>query len=124
VCRDFDAGSDRCHEYRRMYGLERQLSKDEVEAAAGRLEERAASATIKYVSIVADSTVSQLTRSGEGVEYYESTILKIVAFIDQDSSYDLHRYDAKKEVWFESELVGYSLDEARGIIRSRTELQF
>lgn len=123
VCHDFDAGSDRCHELRRMYGIERQLTKDEVEAAVERLDKQVASTTIKYVSIVADSTVSHLDISSAGVEHYESTMLKIVAFLDEELTFDLHLYDANKEVWFESDLVGHSLDEAREIIRSRSSIK-
>ena len=123
MCRDFDAGSDRCHELRRMYGIERQLTEDEVVAAIEKLDDRAASAsTIKYVSIVPDSTISHLMITGDRVECYESTMLKIVASLDEDRTFDLHSYDAKQEAWFESDLVGYSLDEAREIIRSRTNL--
>jgi Fe-S-cluster containining protein len=124
VCRDFDAGSDRCRELRRMYGLERQLTKDEVDTAMERLGECRATSTIKDVAIIADSRVSEVTMSSEGAERYESTMLKMVALLDEETTVVLHRYDAKKEIWFESELIGFTLDEAREMIRSRTVLQF
>src|SRR5690606_937692 len=38
ACRDFEAGSDRCREYRRMYGIEPQLSEEQAAAFRARLD--------------------------------------------------------------------------------------
>lgn len=119
VCHDFDAGSDRCHEYRRMYGIQPQLSDEEAAHALSRLGTLTTGQRIKGVVIAVDSRVARGTMTADGFEFVESTILKMYAFLDEDDVHELHTYEADKEVWFENELVGFTLDEARERIAAR-----
>lgn len=119
VCHDFDAGSDRCHEYRRMYGIEPQLSEEEAAEALKRVETLTVGKIIKDVVIAVDSKVARGTMTADGIEFVESTVLKMYAYLDEDDVHELHTYEADKEVWFENELVGYTLEEARERIAAR-----
>lgn len=114
VCHDFDAGSDRCHEYRRMYGIEPQLSADEVRLAEQRLRSRARPSVIEDVTIV---SVGKVERSSYSVadgttEHTVTEQLAIVAFLDTDEPHELHRFEYGKERWLESDLLGLSIDGA------------
>jgi Fe-S-cluster containining protein len=120
VCRDFDPGSDRCHEYRRMYRVEPQLTETAAAAAIERLGTRTYGGKIEDVSIVEDSRVMHAAISEDGVEYSETVELKLYAFLEDETPRELHCYDPAKEIWFENELVGYTLDEASEIIAVRS----
>jgi len=120
VCHDFDAGSDRCHEYRRMYGFEPQLTAEQVEEALKNLESMSSGKTIKDVVIAVEGTVTRGTMTAAGIEFTDYTVLKMYAYFGADDDpQELHTYEADKEFWFENELVGYTLDEARERIAER-----
>ena len=123
VCREFDAGSDRCHEYRRMYGLEPRLDEEVVVNEVAKLI-KTKPGIITFASIVVDSVSTKVTYSKEDdgrMETTEVTYLKIVALLDDDveTEYEIHTYDASKERWFESDLLGMTLSEAQEFIISR-----
>lgn len=123
VCHDFDAGSDRCHEYRRMYRVEPQMDEARLAAAAGRLEARGARPpVIEDAVIVLDSIVHRNTFTAAGVETYKTAYLKIVAFLDDETPHEIHEYYADEEMWFESDFINLSLDEARAMIREETRV--
>lgn len=120
ACRSFEAGSDRCHAYRRMYGLEPQLTEDEVLSAVQKLEMLTQSGKINDVVIMQDNGVFKTAFSSEAIEeYLESLHLKIMATLDDETQHELHSYNSTEEVWFENELLGCTLDEAREMIASR-----
>ncbi len=122
VCREFDAGSDRCHEYRRMYGLVPRLNEAEVAEELAKLT-TAKRGVISFASIVLDSVSTKTVFSKEdgGIESSKTIYLKIVVFVDEEeeTEYEIHTYDASKEMWFESDLLGMTLSEAQEFIISR-----
>lgn len=119
-CRDFDVGSDKCHAYRRMYGIEPPLTTEEIAAASARFEVKPPQERISFVGIVKDADYSIHDMEGELIS--TGIKLRIVAFLDEDgkTEHDLHIYDPEKEMWFENEFLTLSLDEARELIASRT----
>ena len=125
VCRDFDAGSDRCHAYRRMYGFEPPLPEREVAIALERLQARERSVFIEDAVIVHDATIHRtvMTLDHESDEQTVAVQLKIIVFLDDETPHELHSFESGKEVWFESEFLGLSFEEAKELISSRTSLQ-
>jgi Fe-S-cluster containining protein len=123
ACRDFEAGSDRCREYRRMYGIEPQLSENEAAAFSAKLEQTPAKGVISYAAIIVDwiSTVSTASADDpETTKMTKRSQLKIVAFVDEDETpHQMHSYDPAEETWFEEEFLGMSVDDAKEMI-SRT----
>lgn len=119
TCRDFEAGSDRCHEYRRIYRIEPQLSESDKAAAIERLRSRVREAKIEDVAIIPASKISKVSFGADGAEYSESTQMKIFVFLADETPIELHCYDMAQESWLENDLVGSTLDEARVTIASR-----
>lgn len=121
VCRDFEAGSDRCHEYRRMFDLENQLTEAQVETASKLLQQQVRPELIEDVSIVSSGKVelSSYNVADGTVEYTKAEQLSIVAFLSDDEPHELHTFESGRENWFESDLVGLSLDEARQLINDQ-----
>jgi Fe-S-cluster containining protein len=118
VCHDFEAGSDRCHEYRRMYDLENQLTQDEVETASKLLQQQVRPELIEDVSIVSTGTVERSSYNvADGtMEYTKAEQLSIVAFLSGDEPHELHTFESGREDWFESDILGLSLDEAKQLV--------
>lgn len=124
ACRDFEEGSDRCREYRRMYGIEPQLSEEQAAAFRAVLEETPPKGVISYAAIVVDwiSSVSTLSMDDPTIAdtATKRSQLKIVAFVDDDETpHQIHSYDPAVETWFEEEFLGMSVDHAKEMI-SRT----
>lgn len=124
ACRDFQAGSDRCHEYRRMYGFEPQLSVEQVGEATAKLNAKGRPAQIDFVRILVAEMSFETEPLADGtLTRTKRTKLKIVALMDDDpeKTYIIHTFDPSEETWFESDFLAMSLDEAREMIASRTE---
>ncbi|MGD9629502.1 MAG: YkgJ family cysteine cluster protein [Pyrinomonadaceae bacterium] len=120
VCRDFDAGSDRCHAYRRMLGIEPPLSDAELETVESKIMSRPNSDRISDVHIELGSTkVSFDLKAPEGEQYKEKRTVQIFARMYDETIEELHSFDPAEEAWFENELEGMTLDEARAIIEQR-----
>lgn len=109
VCRDFEAGSDKCHALRRAYGIEHFLSLGEMMTAQEKVKANEAqpvsSETIHFAKI----------REQDGTRD-----LEIVAVMEDESIQQLHVYNRERENWGQSEFIGITLDEARRLIDSRT----
>ena len=124
VCREFDAGSDKCHEYRRMYGIEPQLSEGQVAELTAAVMSRLRLAKIIFTRIVRDSMGFEFSmHSGEEEQRpVKSEKLRIEAVLNDEnySEHELHIYDPLKETWFESDFLGMSLDEARELVSQQT----
>lgn len=118
VCRDFEAGSDRCHEYRRMFDLENQLTEAQVETASKLLQQVQKPELIEDVSIVSTGSVERSSyNAADGtMEYTKAEQLSIVAFLSGDEPHELHTFESGRESWFESDILGLSLDEAKQLI--------
>ena len=122
-CRDFEAGSDRCHEYRRMYDVEEQLSRSAAKAAVKKITSTPRG-VITYAVIVVESTgwkSSYSAGSPDGPQTVPVTYLRIAAIVDdiEDEVKIIHSYEASEEVWFESDFIGLTLDAAKSLIESR-----
>jgi len=119
VCREFEPGSPRCHEYRRIYGLEPQLTEDQLTIAMQQIEKREPPEKIDDVVIVEDGRVHQLERTPEGMVATESIRLKIFAFLSDETPHEVHTYYASDETWYENELLGMSLDQAKALVTAK-----
>lgn len=122
VCHDFDAGSDRCRAYRRMYGVEPPLSEKQVAEAMTKLNAVTPPPQIDFVRILFGEMALETVPLPDGTLTRSSKIkLNIVAFLDNDpdTMHHIHTFDPSEETWFESDFLAMSLDEARGMIASR-----
>ena len=122
-CRSFEAGSDRCHEYRRMYGLEPQLSDEEVARLVPLLVGRKrgvitnAICGVNYVEMSVEPSATEPER----FVTHKTISMHIHAAVDgdMDNWIELHTYDPSKEIWLESQFVGMTVGDARTLIASR-----
>ncbi len=120
VCRDFEAGSDRCHGFRRMHGIEPPLSGFEMAEALCRINERPESERIRAVEIIVEMATVSITAAPDGnLSGSQSLKLKMVAHMNEEVTVDLHAFDPREESWFEHELAGFTIDEAKAIIGQR-----
>ena len=121
MCRDFDAGSDRCFGYRRMYGIDPPLTAAELAEAEQKLSGLTERVKIRGIEIKLDSTnvIFDRTATDSIKQLVEVRALKIVAHMSDGEIKDIHIYDPAKESWYEHELEGFTLDEAKAIIEHR-----
>lgn len=110
VCRDFEAGSDRCFGYRRMYGIDPQLGDNDLAEALRKLEGRPKPLKILEIDIKLESKTLTFDRAGTAVD--EELTLKVVAHLNDGEAREIHSYDPAKEDWYEHELEGLTLDKA------------
>lgn len=107
MCRDFEAGSDKCHALRRAYGLEPFLTLEEMSEALEKLDHRiiksAPSETIREVKFVETKTRE----------------LEIMAYLKDNSTKIIHVFDPQLETWRQFEFDGLTLSEAKDLIDSR-----
>lgn len=121
VCRDFDAGSDRCHEYRRMYGIEPKLTDQEAEFEAARLPRlEAGRISLAVISLDWRSTRTVLSFDDLGPTTTETEQMKITVFLDGDDECGevIHSYDPTEESWTESDLIGLTMAEAKELVQA------
>ncbi len=121
ACHDFEAGSDRCHEYRRMYGIEPQLNGKDAADMNRKLRSQANNDLISYAAIVVDWISTIVTTSTDDAEseiVRKRSQLKVIAFINDDpeTPYDIHSYDPSSEIWFESDFLGLSVGDAKKMV--------
>lgn len=108
MCRDFEAGSDRCHALRRAVGLEPFLSLDEMSEAMEILDSR----PVK-------NDASQTIRNVE-IKREEKTGRRVINALMRDGTLnEIHRYDPSEQVYFQFEFDGLSVNEANHLIQSR-----
>ena len=109
MCRDFEAGSDRCHAIRRSCGLEPFLTLDEMSTALKDLDGRPRKADkIKHVRFERETGTQNV---------------KIMVLLQGESFQELHKFDLKNEEWRQFEFDGLSLAEAKELLRSRKSLE-
>jgi Fe-S-cluster containining protein len=109
MCRDFEAGSDRCHALRRAVGLEPFLSLDEMSEAMERLEGRPA--YLEPANVIRNADIKFETETGRHT---------ITALMHDGTLRKIHSYDPSDETYFQFEFDGLSLDSARKLIETRT----
>lgn len=122
VCHDFDAGSDRCHEYRRMYGLEPRLSDIDAAAATERLLSVERVDRIIDAKIVTGDTVTSFGYTvGDGGSWTssETTRLKILVCMRDCMPFEICDFDPAQETWLESDLLGLTRNEAEELIAAK-----
>lgn len=110
VCRDFEAGSDRCFGYRRMYGIDPQLGGGELADALRKLDGQLQPLKILAIDIKLESKTFTFDRAGSAVA--EELMLKVVAHLKNGEAREIHSYDPAKENWYEHEFEGLTLDKA------------
>lgn len=110
VCRNFEAGSDKCHAMRRIYGIEPFLTLQEMLDARQILKAKESEAvspeTIRDVKIVRQA---------------ETDCLEIVAVLQNGSTRTLHNYDPRRESWVQFQFSGSTIEEAQRLIEFRKE---
>lgn len=107
MCRDFDAGSDKCHALRRAYGIEPFLGLDEMSEALEKIDNQpkrfVPSETIREVKFVENETGA----------------LAITAYLNDGATKVIHVFSPEKEVWRQFEFDALTLAEAANLIDSR-----
>jgi Fe-S-cluster containining protein len=121
ICRDFDAGSDRCFGYRRMYGIDPLLTEAELEEALEKLDARPQPVKIRGIEIrlASKSLAFDRTATDPGRMMVEIVTLKIVAHMSDGEIQEIHTFDAAQESWYEHELEGITLEAALKRIEER-----
>ncbi|MCD9186491.1 MAG: YkgJ family cysteine cluster protein [Pyrinomonadaceae bacterium] len=111
MCRDFDAGSDKCHALRRISGLEPYLPRKETVAALEKLEARPQR-----------GESSEMIDSVKFVETDAGT-LDIVASLKDESKKTIYNFDPKLETWRQFEFDALTLEEAAQLVENRRQMQ-
>lgn len=109
-CRRFDAGSDKCHGIRRMFGIEPPLSPFEMMMA-----------TKNLLEYQADSNATETIDEVQIREQTGTDKLEITAFIADGSHQKIYEYNPNEEFWIQSEFESLTLAEARELISSRQQ---
>jgi Fe-S-cluster containining protein len=112
MCRDFEAGSDRCHALRRAVGLEPFLSLEEMPVARQKLETR---------QVQNDS--ANVIRNAEIKLDAETGRHAITALMYDGTLQQMHNYDPAEETYFQFEFDGLRLDSAKTLIASRAPVR-
>jgi uncharacterized protein len=107
ICRDFEAGSDKCHALRRAFGYEPFLSLEEMPEALEKLENR----PVKSVP-------AETIREVKFIEA-EKGRLRISASMRDGSSKTIHIFNPRNETWRQFEFDGLTLSQAKNLIASR-----
>ena len=110
MCRQIEAGSDRCHAIRRAFGIEPFLTLEEMSEAMEKLD----SQPERYLP-------EQVIRNAQIRPYAESGEYVIRALLKSSELIEIHRYDPAVETWLQFEFDGLSLDGAAKLIRSRKQ---
>lgn len=113
VCRDFEAGSDKCHGVRRAFGIEPFLSA--MEMYEGKQKLKAKEATQTAESNPSETIDYAKIRAQAGTEN-----LEIVAYMEDEAEIVLHIFNPEQESWGQSEFFSRTLEDARSFIQSRS----
>jgi Fe-S-cluster containining protein len=121
-CRNFEAGSDLCHEYRRMYGIEQRLTDEELEIALSKLQD-SVKGRIAFVRTLIHSVLMPPPDGDAEKDSGALVLVRIEALLDDDREtiHELHVYDPLDEKWFDGEFLSLTLQEAKALIESRQD---
>lgn len=112
-CRKFEAGSDKCHALRRIYGIEPPLTDMEMMSFMMQLflkdEPEGDERKVYHTEIDETETIG---------------IFEIKVFFSDKSTLIIHRFNADEESWLESEFSALSLAEAKNLIASRKKIVY
>ena len=109
VCREFEAGSDKCHAIRRSYGIEPPLTVEKVLESRFRLELRNERQNFAESLLYAKIT-----------DHPEKEKLLIIAVMEDGSRNVIHIFDPSLESWVQAEFAGLNLLEAFDLINQRS----
>jgi Fe-S-cluster containining protein len=107
MCRDFEAGSDKCHALRRAFGYEPFLSLEEMSEALDKIASRPA----KFIG-------PERIQSVKFVETADGR-LRISAAMKDGAAQIIHDFDPQNETWRQFEFDGLTLAQAKNLIDSR-----
>lgn len=111
TCRKFEAGSDKCHALRRIYGFEPFLTVQEMFDARQILKAKESAAispqTIRDVKIVRQAATGDC---------------EIVAEMQNGVSQTIHTFNPNRESWRQFEFDALTLSQAQDLIDSRTQV--
>jgi len=109
TCRNFEAGSDKCHALRRIYGFEPFLTLQEMFDARQILKAKESEA-------VSPKTI----RDAKIIRQAESGNLEIVAEMQNGTIQTIHTFDPNRESWRQFQFSGSTLADAQRLIESRS----
>ena len=117
-CRTFEAGSDRCHAYRRLFALEPPLNDDELSIANEKLRKNPFDQKITFVMITEKEVTTRTVITAEGFSSERKTsLLQITAFIgDDETPHIIHNFDPEEETWLEDDFLTYTISQAKDLI--------
>ena len=108
VCRNFEAGSDKCHALRRAFGFEPDLGLMEMYYAVQKLK-----AVPEKINSADEIKVANF------IEQPETGYLEIKVTLFDGSTQIIHTFNPKDEIWHQFEFKGMSLEHAKDLIKSR-----
>lgn len=108
MCRDFEAGSDKCRALCRAYGFEPFLSLEEMFAATQKLKNKPA-----------QSAPAETSRCVKFVEQPETGNWQIMFFPEDGAAQAIHTFNPRDEIWRQFEFDGLTLSQAKDLIDSR-----
>lgn len=119
-CRAFEAGSDRCHAYRRLFNIEPPLTDEELKLANEKLQVNPFDEKITFVIITEKEVTERIVQTAEGFYSERKTsLLQITAFLgDDETPHIIHNFDPDEEIWLEDDFLALTLNEAEELIRS------
>ncbi len=109
TCRNFEAGSDKCHALRRIYGYEPFLTLQEMFDAQQILKAKESKA-------VSPETI----RDAKIVRQMETGNAEIVAEMQNGAKKTIHVFDPNRESWRQFQFCGSTLAEVQQLIESRS----
>jgi len=110
VCREFEAGSDKCHALRRAYGIEPPLS-----------DERVLEANFRLGLLNAHINLAEKLLYAKIIAHPETEELVIIAVMEDGSREAIHIYNPQIESWVQAEFAGLTLIEAFNLIKLRSK---
>ncbi len=108
MCRQFEAGSDRCHAVRRAYGIEPFLGLMEMFEAKQKLKSQQSEINNERIETVS-------------IKESEMQDLQIAVKLKNGAEKIIHAFDPKSEIWFQSEFEGLTLTKAEELIARKLE---
>lgn len=118
TCRVFEAGSDRCHAYRRMFDLESPLNNFELAEAGRKLSKNTFSEKITFVMITEKEVTQRTVITAEGcLSENKTSLLQITAFFGNDETpHIIHNFNPDDETWLEDDFLALTLEQAKELI--------
>jgi len=119
-CRAFEAGSDRCHAYRRLFNIEPPLTEEELRQANEKLQTNPFDEKITFVIITEKEVTERIVQSPEGFYSERKTsLLQITAFLgDDETPHIIHTFHPDEEIRLEDDFLALTLKEAEELIKS------